>query len=247
MRSRMGVAGWVLTAAIVAAGFGAGTSGAVAARAVASEAVARGCGKNCFLLYARRPGQGFTMNVAMAANNGTGGRVGRLINLQSAAVRGPDGDFTMSFTGRVSQFCGSDGHDFFAQASFVCTHDSAFWVFEAEWAPYGNSSGLCAGVAAPNGMGESITLRRCGVNDRTLWIANQANGTDGHCRGTKNYCPWMSASDNNFRDPKVLTMNGASAAPGNQLFLAPQNLLPQGNNGRAWNNQEFAFFWRTDG
>ncbi len=56
----------------------------------------------------------------------------------------------------------------------------------------------------------------------------------------------MNASDNNFRNPQVLTMNGASPAPGNQLMLAPQNLLPPGNNGRAWNNQEFAYHWRTD-
>lgn len=257
MRIRTGVAGCVLTAAVTAAGLGAGTNWAVAQRAgvmtalapsaAASDTAAKGCGKHCFLLYARRPGQAFTMNVAMPANNGTGGRIGRPINLQAAADRGPDGDFTMSFIGRVSQFCGSDVHDFFSLESFVCTRDSSFWVFEAEWAPYGNSSGLCAGLAVPNGMGESITLRPCGVNDQTLWIANQANATDGHCRGQENYCPWMSASDNNFRDPKVLTMNGASAIPGNQLFLAPQNLLPRGNNGRAWNNQEFAFFWRTDG
>ena len=245
MRIRMGVAGCVLTAAVAVAGVGGWTSRAVAESAGASEAAAKGCGKQCFMLYARRPGQSFTMNVAMAANNGTGGRVGRLINLQSAADHGPDGDFTMSFIGRVSQFCGSDVHDFFSQASYVCQHDSGFWVFEAEWAPYGNSSGLCAGLASPN-LVESITLRECGVDDRTLWIANQANGTDGRCRGQKNYCPWMSATDNNFRDPKVLTMNGASAAPGNQLFLAPQNLLPPGNHGQAWSNQEFAFFWRTD-
>jgi hypothetical protein len=240
MRIRMGVAGCVLTAAVAVAGLGVGTG------AVAKGVGAKGCGKHCFLLYARRPGQAFTMNVAMAANNGTGGRIGRPINLQSAADHGPDGDFAMSFIGRVSQFCGSDTHDFFSLESYVCSHDSGFWVFEAEWTPYGNSSGLCAGLASPN-LVESITLRRCGVNDLTLWIANQANGTNGHCRGLENYCPWMSASDNNFRDPKVLTMNGASARPGNQLFLAPQNLLPPGNNGRAWNNQEFAFFWRTDG
>src|SRR6185437_2538778 len=186
-----------------------------------------------FMLYARRPGQAFTMNVAMAANDGTGGRVGRPINLQSAADHGPDGDFTMSFIGRVSQFCGSDVHDFFSQASYVCTRDSDFWVFEAEWAPYGDSSGLCAGLSSPN-LVESISLRECGIDSRTLWIANQTNGTDGRCRGAENYCPWMSATDNNFRNPKVLTMNGASAAPANQLFLAPQNLVSPGNDGRAW-------------
>ncbi len=236
MRMRMGVIGTVVTAAVTLAGVGAWPAGAVA----------KGCGKDCFLLYARRPGQAFTMNVAMAANNGTGGRVGRKVNLQSAADHGPDGDFTMSFIGRVSQFCGSDGHDFFSLESYVCTRDSDFWVFEAQWAPYGNSSGLCAGLAAPDKAWEGITLRPCGVNDRTLWIANQANGIDGHCRGALHYCPWMNASDNNFRRPQVLTMNGASPAPGNQLVLAPQSLLPPGNAGRAWNNQEFAYHWRTD-
>lgn len=246
MRIRLSVAGYVLTAAVAVAGLGVG-AGASRASASHDQAAAGGCGRHCFLLYARRPGQAFTMNVAIAANNGTGGRVGQKINLQPAADHGPDGDFTMSFAGRVSQFCGSDGHDFFSQASYVCTRDSEFWVFEAEWAPYGNSSGLCAGLTSPDSLGESITLRECGVNDRTLWIANQANGTNGHCRGVANYCPWMNASDNNFRNPQVLTMDGATLKPGNQLRLAPQTLLPPGNNGRAWNNQEFAYYWRTDG
>ncbi len=252
MRMRLSVVGCLLTAAVAVVGLRVGygpsdeaaSAAGTAAKGVAGGAVG-GCGKHCFLLYARRPGLAFTMNVAMAANNGTGGRVGRKINLRSAADHGPDGDFTMSFIGRVSQFCGSDTHDFFSLESYVCTRDSDFWVFEAQWAPYGNSTGLCAGLAAPNLTGESITLRRCGVNDRTLWIANQANGTDGHCRGPEHYCPWMNASDNNFRNPQVLTMDGATLSPGNQLRLAPQNLLPPGNNGRAWNNQEFAYFWRT--
>jgi hypothetical protein len=256
MRVRLSVVGYVMTAAIAVAGLGAGlglaggTSAAVAARAVpaalAAPAAAQGCGAHCFLLYARRPGQAFTMNVAIPADDGTGGRVGRKINLASAAAHGPDGDFTMSFIGPVSQFCGSDVHDFFSLGSYVCDHDSDFWMFEAQWAPFGNSSGLCAGLASPNMAGESITLRECGVNDRTLWIANQSNGTDRHCRGPANYCPWMNASDNNFRNPAVLTMDGATISPGNQLRLAPQALLPPGNNGQAWNNQEFAYYWRAN-
>ena len=80
MRIRLSVAGYVLTAAVAVAGIGVG-AGVSRASTGHDGAAAGGCGRHCFLLYARRPGQAFTMNVAIAANNGTGGRVGRKINL----------------------------------------------------------------------------------------------------------------------------------------------------------------------
>jgi hypothetical protein len=88
-----------------------------------------------------------------------GGRVGRKTNLAVDAAKLPDGHFSFSLVSQVWQFCGTDAHDFFAPASYVCRHDRDFSVFEAEWSPNGKSTGLCAGVAAANQPGENITLR----------------------------------------------------------------------------------------
>jgi hypothetical protein len=262
MRGRFSVVGYTMTAAVAVVGLGVGlgpgfglaggssqlaaaSAGRAAGGGRQTETAASACGRSCFSLYARRLGQDVTMNAVIPANDGSGGRIGRKINLLQSADRVPDGDFTMSFSARVWQFCGTDVHDFFAPDSYLCLHDSNFWIFEAQWSPSGDDSGMCAGVAAANVTGEDITLRPCGVTDHTLWIADEANGTGAGCRGSADYCPWMNASDNNFRTPQVLTMDGSTSAPADQLKLSPMNVLPAGNQGRAWNNQEFAYFWHA--
>jgi hypothetical protein len=257
MRESFRVVTVAMAAAIAAAGLGVGLSLGLAstqasthARAGASQgagphAEATECGRACFILYSRRDGVSSSMNAVITADDGSGGKVGRKINLQDGAVKTADGDFSFSFISQVWQFCGTDSHDFFSPGSYICQHDSNFAVFEAQWSPYGSGTGLCAGVAVANLAWENITLRPCGVSDHTLWIANLANGVGMSCRGSENYCPWMNASDNNFRAPLVLTLNGATKSPADQLMLSPEQLLPNGSSERAWNNQEFAFFWHA--
>jgi hypothetical protein len=268
MRKRLSGVTFATMAVVATAGLGAGLSiwlgnGHDAARAASPQVrhapheVVRGpeagaaahsagvsrCGQSCFIMYSRRSGVTATINAVIPSNDGTGGKVGRKVNLQNAASRMPDGDFEMSFIAHVWQFCGTDPHDFFGPQSYLCHHDPNYSVFESEWAPNGNSTDLCAGVAIPNQAGEAITLRPCGATDHTLWIADEANGSGGNCRGAEDYCPWMNGSDSSFRAPYVLTLDSSTIAPGNQLRLNPENLLPTGNHGMAWNNQEFAFFW----
>jgi hypothetical protein len=261
MRKRLNVVTYATTATMAAAGLAIGLSlwmgadhaaraansrrgdvpHATVRRASGGVAVSH-CGQVCFFMYSLRSGPSATMNAFIPSNDGTGGKVGRKINMQEAAAGTPDGDFEMSFMARVWQLCGADVHDFFGPQSYLCEHESNYSVFEAEWAPNGDSTGLCAGVAIPDKSGEQVTLRPCGATDRTLWIANRAAGSGRNCRGAGNYCPWMNGSDSNFRAPYVLTMDSSARAPGNQLRLYPENLL-RSEGGMAWKNQEFAFFW----
>jgi len=222
--------------------------GSVSVVRVVHPAIAQGVSDLAFVLSPKEASvlsSGNVMNAVVPAGNGTGGKVGRKVNMRLAAAKLPAGDFSFSFIAKVWQFCGTDQHDFFRPASYLCTRDQNFWVFEAEWSPYGNSSGLCAGVAIANKIGEDVTLRPCGANDHTLWIANQASGSGGNCRGSADYCPWMNASDSNFRSPNVLTLDSSTKSPADQLRLYQEKLLPAGNQGRARNNQEFAFFLRA--
>ena len=264
MRERLSTVGYVSAGAMAAVALGVGlglgfglaspastpvavsdSQASHARQAGPARTAAADCGRSCFILYSRRFGEGTTMNAVVPAGNGTGGKVGRKVNMRLAAAKLPAGDFSFSFIAKVWQFCGTDQHDFFRPASYLCTRDQNFWVFEAEWSPYGNSSGLCAGVAIANKIGEDVTLRPCGANDHTLWIANQASGSGGNCRGSADYCPWMNASDSNFRSPNVLTLDSSTKSPADQLRLYQEKLLPAGNQGRARNNQEFAFFLRA--
>ncbi len=241
MRRRMSMVGYPMAAvAVVSLGLGLGLGRSASGGDPARAAIAH-CGHSCISTYSRRLGPGLTMNTAIPANTGSGGKVGSKLDLSQAADELPDGAFTLSFTSQVLQFCGTDQGDYFAPDSFVCQHDANFSIFEAEWTPYGNSTGLCVGVATANRAGQNVTLRRCGVSDHTLWIADAAHGTGGDCHGAKDFCPWMNASDNSFRAPQVLTVDGSTHGPADQLRLTPMNTLTAGSLTRAWNNQLFAF------
>lgn len=249
MRRRMSMVGYPMAAvAVVSLGIGLGAGlGQPGGGGNPARAAVAHCGRSCISMYSRRLGPGLTMNTAIPANTGLGGKVGSKLNLSEAADELPDGDFTLSFTSQVLQFCGTDDGDYFAPVSHVCQHDANFPIVEAEWTPYGNSTGLCVGVAVANRAGQKVTLRPCGVSDHTLWIADVAHGTGGDCHGARHYCPWMNASDSSFRSPQVLTMDGATHGPADQLRLTPMNTLTAGHRTRAWNNQLFAIAANKNG
>jgi len=46
--------------------------------------------------------------------------------------------------------------------------------YEFQFAPNGVASGLCFGLATAAHAGGRVTLRRCGVSSRTIWIGNIA-------------------------------------------------------------------------
>ena len=199
-----------------------------------------GCGGVCVSLNSRKLGNRPTINTYIPDGVVQGSQAGRKINMQAGADRLPTGDFTQSLLARVSVFCGTDPHDFFAPGSYVCTHDGSFWAIEAEWSPYGNSSGLCAGVATAN-PDQTVILRPCGVSAHTLWIMDLANGIGRGCRMARGYCPWMNASDHNFRNPLVLTVDASTSAPADLLRIEPEQMAAGGSN-RAADNQQFGYF-----
>ena len=198
------------------------------------------CGGGCFGLYSRQLGPGITMNAFIPGDTGSGGKIGRKINMVKASDYRPNSDFIPAVVGRVFQFCGTGKQDFFSSSSYVCTNDANYWVFQAQWSPLGAESDLCLGVGAVAQAGEAATLRTCGVSASTLWITDNAHSFGGDCRVPGSFCPWMSGSAPNFQTPLVLTVNSATRFPVNQLQLDPESLL---GDGHAIDSQEFAFFW----
>jgi hypothetical protein len=213
--------------------------GASAAQASAGHGrpnVTPACGYNCFALSSEVLGPGTVQNAYIHGDTGVGGKVGQDLNLKFASNSHPNEDFTPGDIGSVESFCDAwPAPQSFNPTSYVCQNYRYFQVYEANWSPFGNQSGLCAGVAAAIN-GENVTLQNCGASDKTLWIADRANGTGGDCRISGNYCPWINGADTNFSHPLVLTVDPGTAYPANQLKIERENLL---TGGVARDSQQF--------
>ena len=89
-------------------------------------------------------------------------------------------------------------------------------VFEAQFAPYGVDSGLCAAVKGSAHNGSLVVLRDCGAAARSLWVGDLINGVaDSNSTfvgplGNEDV-PLVNASDKSFSRQLVLTYEGVGA------------------------------------
>jgi hypothetical protein len=211
------------------------------------------CGTNCISVFSRQLGSGTTLNAFVPGNTGSGGKVGQKVNLHLSANFRPNGDWQPSLSGFVYQFCGFLANDFFSPTSYVCLHYPFFPVIEFNWAPFGNQSGLCAGVAKGGVNNESVTLQPCGATANTVWIGDETHSTRhigclipvphlflpvGPNNLFLQFCPLINGGDTNFSQPLVLTLNTGTTNPTNQLMLQRELLV----GGVAKGTQQFAFF-----
>ena len=241
------------TIALAAAGalLALSTTAASAAPHVKKDTVA--CSTNCISLFPAELGSNVTLNAFVPGDTGVGGHVGTKVNFHLFGNFRPNGDFEPTVEGQVFQFCGFFANDFFSPTSYICLNHPFFDVFEMNWAPFGNESALCAGVASAT-PGIAVTLRTCGVDNRTIWVADANNETIGgtDCRTpvatipvgpgvdpSVNYCPWLSGADSNFSQPLVLTDNTGSSNPTNGAQLQRESHV----GGLTRSNQLFAFYF----
>jgi hypothetical protein len=198
------------------------TLGSTAAQASVQRTVpdaTPACSFNCFDLSSLLLGHHEIQNAYIHGDNGTGGHVGQYVNLKTATNSSPNQDFSGANVGVLGDYCGS----LIPANSYVCeNYPATYPVFESNWAPFGNASGLCAGVNAANVNNEPVTLQDCGVSARTLWVGDLIDSTTAF--GSV-YTPWVNASDPNFSHPLVLTVGGPSGRPANKLRVSRLNTL----------------------
>jgi hypothetical protein len=236
-----GAAGSPTRSAATATGHTAGTP-----RTMSHQAADRSpCGGFCLSVYSQFLGTGATMSVLP---EGGGAGAGSTLAVVAHGLRHAEGQFTISLLARVGQFCGIDQHDFFPPGKFLCKHESTFNVVEVAWSPNGNQSGLCVGVPVAGRDGESVVLRPCGADARTLWIANEFHpaglprGSGPACVLPGEFCPLVSGADFNFTKPFVLAVDNTSSSPADQLRIERLALVPGTAHDRAAiGQQEFSF------
>jgi hypothetical protein len=186
------------------------------------------CGGLCFDLSSALLGPHYIQNAV-------GGATGTAINLRNDGNAKVNEDFEAGFVGLLGSFCPNDGGTGLSANSYVCTNYPFFWdVFEGNFAPDSNETGLCVGLAKP-GIAQRVSLQPCGATERTLFVGDRANGLGGDCRFPGNYCPWVAASDTFLTHPLALRVNAFSKNPKNVLRVDRENL----SGGVVSDNQQF--------
>lgn len=94
-------------------------------------------------------------------------------------------------------------------------------VFEADFAPDGNQTGLCAGAPVANAAGR-LALMTCGISTNTVWVLDTANASVTVHGIT--YAGALNGADTSFSHPLALTVNPGSKKPLDVLRTDPENL-----------------------
>jgi len=162
-----------------------------------ASAATPSCGNACVNIFSKDFGTfkspNFTVDVWRQA-----AKVGQPIILFKSSNSDPALDFTVSFQGTVSDFCGAG-----IVTNFTCYRWADLPAFEIEYAPFGVQTGLCMGVPTTAFQGEKVSLAPCGVSSKTVWIVDALDSILAAHNGP--YAPLINASNTNFSHPYVLT------------------------------------------
>jgi hypothetical protein len=230
MRNRFARAASMLAAGVAVTSV-IGLSAAGAASAATKPDATPACGFNCFNLFSLVLGPHTIQNAYVPGDTGTGGKAGMEVNLNLASNSRPNQDFTGAQVGTLGQFCGNE----LSSTSYVClNYPSNYPVYEANWSPFGNESGLCTGVKLVPFSGREVTLQPCGENAGTIWVGDLKNSTfyHGHL-----YTPWVNGASTTFSHALALTVDTSTHNPINMLRVESLNTL---TGGVVPDNQEFS-------
>jgi len=228
MRNRFARACSVLAAGVAVTSV-IGLSAASVASAATTKArpnATPACGFNCFNLFSLVLGRHTIQNAYVPGDTGTGGKAGMEVNLNFASNSHPNEDFTGAQVGTLLNFCPNFGGSGLSQTSYVCiNYPSNYPVFESNWSPFGNESGLCVGSKLPLFSGRETTLQPCGVNATTIWVGDLKNSIFHNGRL---YFPWVNGASTTFSHALVLTVDPSTRNPRNQLRVQSLNQLTGG-------------------
>jgi hypothetical protein len=174
----MSVTSKVLASAVaLTAAVGASTVATLPASATTPE-----CGPGCIAVFTPAFGTHAAPAFVEAVLDGVGGR-GQQMVLQPVSSSDPSEDLKPR-GGLVSDFYAAG-----MVSAAVNRHYGSLRAAQLEYAPRGDASGLCVGLARTAYEGEPLTLQPCTIPRRTVWIIDTAD-SPGPRRSTH---PWSTA------------------------------------------------------
>lgn len=149
------------------------------------------CGQSCISVFSRELGTYSQPNVVETVLDGVA-RVGQPVILSPASSSDPSQDF---FDGLqlVSDFYAAG-----MVSAEVNSHYGTLLATQIEYAPFGEGSDLCVGLATIAFQNEGLTLRPCTVPGTTVWIVDTADYPPG-------FFTIVNGSTTDFSHPFAMT------------------------------------------
>lgn len=142
-------------------------AGLMAVVTLSASAASTACGGECFSLYSVEHGTPGSPNVIETVLDGVA-KVGQPAILKAASNSDPSQDIVVHRDGSVSDFY-ADG----LVSAEVNEHYRKLPAAMIEYAPFGERTDLCVGLAKTAYQGEGLTLQPCTtVGSRGVWIIN---------------------------------------------------------------------------
>jgi hypothetical protein len=220
-----------LLAAATALTLAGGAAVAGALTAATAGAATTSCGSRCIDFFSRQAGTYRHPGGVFAVLHRTA-RVGQPVIGFAASHRDPGEDFTISSRAKVSEFYASGlvtkwialhygglGCRVYRPATHRCLrYYPDTFGYEIEYSPRGVDSGLCVGTPATAGDGTLVSLQRCGVSARTVWVVDLADSVGP--RTPRPYAALINGSQTDPSRPFLLTYPRTprpAGLPGRQL------------------------------
>jgi hypothetical protein len=170
--------------------------GVSTAATVPASAATPACGPSCLSVFSSELGTYAQPNFVEHVFGGKA-RVGTPTGLTKASASDSSEDFVSPHPGLVS--------DYYAMglvSAAVNRHYGTLTASQLEYAPSGIRSGLCVGVATDPFQGQALSLQRCTIPGRTVWIIDTA---DTPATAAAHYFPIVSGASRDFSRPFAMT------------------------------------------
>ncbi|WP_406274805.1 hypothetical protein OH779_40195 [Actinacidiphila glaucinigra] len=191
---------------------GLGAAGTLPANAATPE-----CRESCIQIYSAKFGTSAQPNLVETVYRGVA-RVGQPTAMYPVSKSNPAGDIVGHRAGLVSDFY----KDRLVSAQ-VNKHYGNLNAVEVEYAPHGKRTGLCAGLAHTAYQNEGLTLQKCGMSAKTVWIIDTA---DSPSTASQGHFPLVSGSTTNFAHPYAMTFTHDSYRHGGYRHGGHRTAVP---------------------
>jgi len=161
------------------------------------------CGPNCIQIFSAKFGTNANPNFVETVFRGVGA-VGQPTILARPSSSNPAGDFIATAPGKGLV---SDFFDAGMVSAAVNEHYRSERAAQIEYAPFGEPTGLCAGLATTAYQNEGLTLQPCSIPGTTVWIIATA---DSPATAPARF-PIVSGSNTVFTHPFAMTIRGNPA------------------------------------